>query len=65
MQTQVIDGLQVFVEEQGGIGAGHRPRDGRPRGLDIVRAIAGDRIWGTGDATPGPVAWARLGWPGR
>jgi len=56
----------VEVEDQGGIWAGHHPRDGRPHGLDIVQAVAGDRSWGIGgDATLGRVAWARLGWPGR
>jgi anti-sigma regulatory factor (Ser/Thr protein kinase) len=56
----------VAVEDQGGIWDGYRPRDGRPHGLDIIRAIAGDRSWGVGgDATLGRVAWARLGWPGR
>ena len=55
----------VAVEDQGGIWAGHHPRDGRPHGLDIVQTIAGDRGWGVGgDATLGRVAWARLGWPG-
>ena len=56
----------VEVEDQGGIWAGHRPRDGRPHGLDIVQAIVGDSSWGIdGDATLGRVAWARLGWPGN
>jgi anti-sigma regulatory factor (Ser/Thr protein kinase) len=56
----------VEVEDQGGTWAGHHPGDGRPHGLDIVQAIAGDRSWGIGgDATLGRVAWARLGWPGR
>jgi serine/threonine-protein kinase RsbW len=56
----------VEVEDQGGIWAGHHPRDGRPHGLDIVQAIAGDRSWGIGgDATLGRVAWARLGWSGH
>jgi len=56
----------VEVEDQGGMWAGHSPRDGRPHGLDIVEAIAGDHSWGIGgDATLGRVAWARLGWPGR
>jgi serine/threonine-protein kinase RsbW len=56
----------VEVEDQGGIWDGYRPRDGRPHGLDIIQAIAGDRSWGVGgDATLGRVAWARLGWPGR
>jgi serine/threonine-protein kinase RsbW len=60
------DHAWVEVKDQGGIWAGHRPRDGRPHGLDIVQAIAGDRSWGIGgDATLGRVAWARLGWPGR
>jgi serine/threonine-protein kinase RsbW len=55
----------VAVEDQGGIWAGHHPRDGRPHGLDIVQTIAGDRSWGIGgDAILGRVAWARLGWPG-
>jgi anti-sigma regulatory factor (Ser/Thr protein kinase) len=56
----------VEVEDQGGIWAGHPPRDDRPHGLDIVRAIAGDDNWGIdGDATLGRVVWARLDWPGR
>jgi len=56
----------VEVEDQGGIWAGHHPRDGRPHGLDIVRAIAGDGNWGIdGDAILGRVAWARLDWPGH
>jgi serine/threonine-protein kinase RsbW len=58
------DYAQVEVEDQGGMWAGHRPRDGRPHGLDIIEAIAGDRSWGIGgDAMLGRVAWARLGWP--
>lgn len=56
----------IEVEDQGGMWAGHHPRDGRPHGLEIVQTIAGDRSWGIGgDATFGRVAWARLGWPGR
>jgi anti-sigma regulatory factor (Ser/Thr protein kinase) len=56
--------IWVEVEDQGGIWAGHHPRDGRPHGLDIVQAIAGDGDWGIGgDATLGRVAWARLDWP--
>ena len=47
-------------------GAGHHPRDGRPHGLDIVQAIAGDGNWGIdGAAALGRVAWARLDWPNR
>ncbi len=60
------DYIWVEVEDQGGIWAGHHPRDGRPHGLDIVQAVAGDGSWGIdGDATLGRVAWARLDWPGR
>jgi serine/threonine-protein kinase RsbW len=59
------DYVWVEVEDQGGMWAGHHPRDGRPHGLDIVQAIAGDGGWGIdGDATLGRVAWARLDWPG-
>ena len=58
--------VRVEVEDQGGIWAGHHPRDGRPHGLDIVQAIAGDGNGGIdGDAALGRVAWARLAWPGR
>jgi len=47
-------------------GAGRHPRDGRPHGLDIVQAIAGDGNWGIdGGAALGRVAWARLDWPNR
>lgn len=60
------DYIWVGVEDQGGIWAGHHPRDGRPHGLDIVRAIAGDGNWGIdGDAALGRVAWARLDHSGR
>jgi hypothetical protein len=56
----------VDVEDRGGSWAGHHPRDGRPHGLGIVQAIAGDGNWGIdGDAAVGRVAWARLDWPGR
>jgi serine/threonine-protein kinase RsbW len=68
VRAEVCPGDHAWVEvkDQGGIWAGHRPRDGRPHGLDIVQAIAGDRSWGIGgDATLGRVAWARLGWPGH
>lgn len=58
--------VRVEVEDQGDAWAGHHPRDGRPHGLDIVQAIAGDGNWGIdGDAAAGHVAWARLDWPGR
>ena len=60
------DYVRVEVEDQGDTWAGHHPRDGRPHGLDIVQAIAGDGNWGIdGDAALGRVAWARLDWPGR
>jgi len=60
------DCIWVEVEDQGGIWTGHDTRDGRPHGLDIVQAIAGDGNWGIdGDATLGRVAWARLDWPGH
>jgi len=60
------DHVRAEVEDQGGIWAGHHPRDGRPHGLDIVQAIAGDGNWGIdGDAALGRVVWARLAWPGR
>jgi serine/threonine-protein kinase RsbW len=60
------DYARIEVQDQGGVWAGHHPRDGRPHGLDIVQSIAGDRSWGIGgDATFGRVAWAWLGWPGR
>ena len=59
------DCIWVEIEDQGGIWAGHHPRDGRPHGLDIVQAIAGDGNWGIdGDATLGRVVWARLDWSG-
>jgi serine/threonine-protein kinase RsbW len=60
------DYVWIEVEDQGGTGACYHPRDGRPHGLDIVQAIAGEGNWGVdGDGLLGRVAWARLDWPGR
>src|SRR5215469_8113567 len=60
------DCIWVEVEDQGGTWTGHDTRDGRPHGLNIVQAIAGDGNWGIdGDATLGRVAWTRLDWPGH
>jgi Histidine kinase-like ATPase domain len=63
-EVRAGDCVRVEVEDQGDTWAGHRHRDGRPHGLDIVQAIAGYGNWGIDDAALGHVAWAQLGWPG-
>jgi hypothetical protein len=47
----------VEVEDLGGVW--HcRQRDGRPHGLDIVAALAGD--WGAETTSDGRIVWARV-----
>jgi hypothetical protein len=52
----------VEVEDNGGAWNQHPHRDGRPHGLDIVRALATDSGI-DGDPVTGWVTWARLDWP--
>jgi anti-sigma regulatory factor (Ser/Thr protein kinase) len=56
------DYVWIEVEDNGGPWNQHVHPDGRPHGLDIVRALAAD--WGIdGDALTGWAVWARLDWP--
>jgi hypothetical protein len=56
------DYLWVEVEDNGGRWNEHAHADGRPHGLDIVRALANDSGI-DGDPITGWAAWARLDWP--
>jgi hypothetical protein len=56
------DYLWVEVEDNGGRWNQHAHADGRPHGLDIVRALAADSGI-DGDPVTGWVAWARLDLP--
>ena len=56
------DYLWVEVEDNGGRWNQHAHADGRPHGLDIVRALAADSGI-DGDPVTGWVAWARLDVP--
>jgi Histidine kinase-like ATPase domain len=57
------DHVRIEVEDAGGPWQASAPdRDGRPHGLDIVRAVAAD-CGVTGGGLAGRVAWARLDWP--
>jgi hypothetical protein len=56
------DYLWVEVEDNGGRWHQHAHADGRPHGLDIVRALAADSGI-DGDPVTGWVAWARLDLP--
>jgi serine/threonine-protein kinase RsbW len=52
----------IEVEDSGGSWNQHAHPDGRPHGLDIVRAYAAD--WGIdGDPLTGWIVWARIDWP--
>jgi serine/threonine-protein kinase RsbW len=56
------DYVYIEVEDHGGPWQEPPHRDGRPHGLDIIRALAAD--CGTdGNALTGWIAWARLDWP--
>ena len=56
------DYVWIEVEDNGGPWQKRDHRDGRPYGLDIVRALAAD--WGIdGDPLTGWAAWARINWP--
>ena len=52
----------IEVEDNGGPWNQHAHPDGRPHGLDIVRALAADSGI-DGDPLTGWIAWARLDWP--
>jgi len=55
------DYVWIEVEDSGGPWNQRAHPDGRPHGLDIVRAYAAD--WGIdGDPLTGWIAWAKLNW---
>jgi Histidine kinase-like ATPase domain len=64
VRAEVHDGdyLWLEVEDSGGPWEKRDHRDGRPHGLDIVRALAAD-TGRDGDPVTGWVMWARLDWP--
>jgi anti-sigma regulatory factor (Ser/Thr protein kinase) len=53
------DHVRLECEDGGGIWH-MRHDDGRPHGLDIVRALCGDGGWGTEETSEGRMVWARL-----
>src|SRR3984893_10746885 len=56
------DYVWIEVEDNGGPWNQHAHPDGRPHGLDIVRAYAA--AWGIdGDPLTGWIVWARINWP--
>jgi hypothetical protein len=64
VRAEVHEGDYVWieVEDSGGPWGKRAHPDGRPHGLDIVRAYAAD--WGIdGDALTGWAVWARFDWP--
>jgi anti-sigma regulatory factor (Ser/Thr protein kinase) len=63
VRAEIHEGSYVWieVEDNGGLWNRHAHPDGRPHGLDIVRALAAD--WGIdGDPLTGWTVWARLDW---
>ena len=64
VRAEVHEGNYVWieVEDNGGPWNQHAHPDGRPHGLDIVRAYAADSGI-DGDPLTGWIAWARLDWP--
>ncbi len=56
------DHVRIEVHDAGGPWTGRAHSDGRPHGLDIVRALAAD-CGVSGDALTGRTVWARLDWP--
>ncbi|HEY4850966.1 MAG TPA: ATP-binding protein, partial [Streptosporangiaceae bacterium] len=56
------DYVWVEVEDSGGPWNEHAHRDGRPHGLDVVRALSAESGI-DGDPITGWVSWARLDWP--
>jgi hypothetical protein len=56
------DHVRFEVHDAGGAWTEHPARDGRPHGLDIVRALAAD-CGIDGNALTGWIVWARLDWP--
>lgn len=64
VEVRPMDSVRVEVHDQGGVWDEREYDDDRPHGLDIVRLVAGEGNWGIhGDASPGRVVWAQLGWP--
>jgi len=55
------DRVRIEVEDAGGPWCDGLRDDGRPRGFDVVAAIAGAGNWGIDGDDRGRVAWARLG----
>jgi hypothetical protein len=56
------DYVWIEVEDNGGAWNQHAHSDGRPHGLDIVRALTAETGI-DGDPITGWVTWARLDWP--
>ncbi|HEX9537032.1 MAG TPA: ATP-binding protein [Streptosporangiaceae bacterium] len=56
------DYVWIEVEDNGGHWNQHVHPDGRPHGLDIVRALAADSGI-DGDPLTGWIVWARINWP--
>jgi hypothetical protein len=64
VRAEIHEGSYVWieVEDSGGPWNQHAHPDGRPHGLDIVRALATDS-GRDGDPLTGWIAWARIDWP--
>jgi anti-sigma regulatory factor (Ser/Thr protein kinase) len=58
------DHVCVAVGDNGGTWLARRHDDGRPHGLDLVRALCGADNWGINGGPRGRVAWAQLSWQG-
>jgi anti-sigma regulatory factor (Ser/Thr protein kinase) len=58
------DHVRIQVRDAGGSWNQRACGEGRPHGLDIVRALAAD-FGIIGDALTGWIVWARLDWPSR
>ncbi len=64
VSAEIHDGdhVRIEVHDVGGPWTGPSHTDGRPHGLDIVRALAAD-CGISGNALTGWTVWARLDWP--